>query len=446
MPDRESTPTSLTISLGKNLGEYTFTSFDDIKEFIENEGREWDWCLGLKLSSYRFGSSVFTNTINFALKHLSGIAHYWENGSEELEELVESYGEFVDNVNIPFSITPVGRYILDVANRSDVTAIYMLHLHCVPSCNPNTLYETSYEKEYSAIIPYNDHRVMGIHNANEGYRFEANRLLVECKILSSDESIKSLVGSLESGTSRIGKVEEKSKHEFTELIHWIEDQKKDIENDTLETTKKYLRRARAVYRKILRRETAEARKAEEVLASSESELKAAKDAFSAQVEFSETVNYWSEKETKHDTSKVGWAIGVCVALVCILILPILVSLIPNTEFAGTDLIFGAYHPTKLIMTLLVVSVSSYVLRFCSRQFSTQQHLYLEAIERQTMIKTYIGLMMNNKLSEFEDRKIALDTLFRPAQTGIVEDHGSVVASDSIIRIVEKQTGAARASS
>ena len=56
-----------------------------------------------------------------------------------------------------------------------------------------------------------------------------------------------------------------------------------------------------------------------------------------------------------------------------------------------------------------------------------------------MILTYLALMSENKLKEQEDRKIALDTLFRPSQTGIVAEAGSIMPTDSVIKILDKRT-------
>lgn len=45
--------------------------------------------------------------------------------------------------------------------------------------------------------------------------------------------------------------------------------------------------------------------------------------------------------------------------------------------------------------------------------------------------------------EQEDRKIALDALFRPAQTWMVAVQGNIFLSDSVIKIIENQsTGSA----
>ena len=98
------------------------------------------------------------------------------------------------------------------------------------------------------------------------------------------------------------------------------------------------------------------------------------------------------------------------------------------------------NPLELVSTILAISAISYLIRFFAKQYSTQQHLYLEAEERKVMLLTYLALMNENKLKEQEDRKVALDTLFRPAQTGIFNDAShNVVPSDTIVKIFERQS-------
>ncbi len=50
-------------------------------------------------------------------------------------------------------------------------------------------------------------------------------------------------------------------------------------------------------------------------------------------------------------------------------------------------------------------------------------------------------MLNGNLNEHEDRKIALDSLFRHSPTGVVDEATPSTPADSIIKIIEKQVSA-----
>lgn len=47
-------------------------------------------------------------------------------------------------------------------------------------------------------------------------------------------------------------------------------------------------------------------------------------------------------------------------------------------------------------------------------------------------------MSENKLKDSEDRKVALDVLFRPASTGIIQEQGNVMPTDSIIKVIRSK--------
>ena len=54
---------------------------------------------------------------------------------------------------------------------------------------------------------------------------------------------------------------------------------------------------------------------------------------------------------------------------------------------------------------------------------SERHLEIDAGERVAMIKTYLALTAEDKVSEVE-RPLVLSPIFRPATDGIVRDDGS----------------------
>ncbi|KZN49887.1 DUF6161 domain-containing protein [Pseudoalteromonas luteoviolacea] len=170
----------------------------------------------------------------------------------------------------------------------------------------------------------------------------------------------------------------------------------------------------------------------------------AQDVYLSQVELDVSVKYWGDKQAAHKKSRNMWLlvlIGLSIITVTIpFTLPKFVTWFYEDQ-PDVTLILGVFNPISILATVIFISLLSFTIRFCSRQYSTDQHLYLEAEERKTMLKTYLALMNEGKLVEQEDRKVALDALFRPAQTGIVADHGAVVPTDSVVRIIEKHAKA-----
>lgn len=145
------------------------------------------------------------------------------------------------------------------------------------------------------------------------------------------------------------------------------------------------------------------------------------------------------KRSDHNTSSKTWLGFLFGTIILTAVAPFLIyNYLPVDVLPEKKLLLGFINPISLVMSLLTVSLLSFGIRFCSRQYSSHKHLHLEAYERKTMLKTYLALMHEGKLNEYEDRKVALDTLFRPAQTGIVADTSSIVPSDQIVKIIEKQ--------
>jgi hypothetical protein len=156
----------------------------------------------------------------------------------------------------------------------------------------------------------------------------------------------------------------------------------------------------------------------------------------------ESVGYWKVKESNHKCERINWFNGVIGLVVATLIMPLIVMAATTwltNDLMKDNLIMGVLNPLVITATLITLSLCTFGVKFCSRQFSSARHLELEATERRTMILTYLALMSENKLKEQEDRKIALDTLFRPSQTGIVTDTGSIMPTDSVIKIFDKRT-------
>jgi hypothetical protein len=59
------------------------------------------------------------------------------------------------------------------------------------------------------------------------------------------------------------------------------------------------------------------------------------------------------------------------------------------------------------------------------------HLYIDATERVTMIKTYLALLEEGTGYEKNDKKVMLNNIFRPTNHGIIKDETSVTVADII---------------
>lgn len=87
---------------------------------------------------------------------------------------------------------------------------------------------------------------------------------------------------------------------------------------------------------------------------------------------------------------------------------------------------------------LIVTLMSVLLRLCLRQYNTRTYLHHDAEERVTMIKTYLALASEGKLTSEGDMKLVLDTLFRASQSGAIPDQTPATPIELIVKAITER--------
>jgi len=77
----------------------------------------------------------------------------------------------------------------------------------------------------------------------------------------------------------------------------------------------------------------------------------------------------------------------------------------------------------LILAGLGAGAIAWGLRILVRLFLSAVHLQADADERVTMLQTYLALMKNGEGIQDDDRALMIQTVFRPASSGIVKEDG-----------------------
>lgn len=409
---------------------------EDLSEFIEKEYDLWRSQLITNQNPIREVSNAIYNAVyRAAFDALNNISSQWTNEYYP-EEKINTFNAFSELQITPYSFTPIGNYCQKLFTTEHITAMYMLYLYALPRGDKNSSIHSDYYKFYESVNPTNQNTSFtNTYKGHEAYRLKANRLLLKLQILAGNDEIDSYLVSLEDAYNKTKKIVKNSEAEYKKYLDWKGE--KEIEHaqwfskfkdDILERGKQTLRRLVLIALKRVRL--------------SRKTLEASRAAFESQVNFTETVQYWNTKEADHNRDKKYWLCGIIGFVILSITAPIGVTFIPDGNLNTTteNLMFGYFHPVKLLITTLIVSFGSFAIRFCSKQFSYHNHLALTALERQVMLKTYIGLMLNGNLNEHEDRKIALDSLFRHSPTGVIDEATPSTPADSIIKIIERQTG------
>ncbi len=254
----------------------------------------------------------------------------------------------------------------------------------------------------------------------------------------------------------------------------------------LDARQKYVQRKRLRrYRKVfdgVRKEAAVARN--EAMASrneAAADLKAAYDTYHAQVDLNSSIVYWSAKVVKHDRSRRVWLCAVIISMMITFIGPAAyyalggvsalaawrhsdlqqaIKVVANTPSNQEVVAQGekANAPTKdkvipsitvetvavasgiadLTGAALLVALLSVLLRLSLRQYNTAIYLGHDAEERITMLKTYLALSNEGKLTADGDMKLVLETLFRASQTGGVADASPTTPIELIVKAITER--------
>lgn len=130
-----------------------------------------------------------------------------------------------------------------------------------------------------------------------------------------------------------------------------------------------------------------------------------------------SVRYWKNKLKTH-------TIGMSLAGV-LMIFFALGTVVLFLDVAGKYL-DTTIDQVKLWQIGIVIVVSTFgiwLTRLMSKIFISNLHLRTDASERVTMMVTYIAMLRDETGLENDERKLILQTLFRPSSTGYIKDEG-----------------------
>lgn len=164
----------------------------------------------------------------------------------------------------------------------------------------------------------------------------------------------------------------------------------------------------------------------------EAEMQNLKDAYDKHMSLAAPVEYWETKQARHFkwmavTGLVTAAGMVAAGALLHCELAAVAQQATSTTTTAKDGVVGvlsAIATWRLGSFLLLATLAFWVLRLLVRIFLSNLHLENDAAERVTMVKTYLALIRDGKLSSDSDNlKAVLAALFRPTGDGIVKDEG-----------------------
>jgi len=129
------------------------------------------------------------------------------------------------------------------------------------------------------------------------------------------------------------------------------------------------------------------------------------------------VQYWKNKAQSHGSTatKLAWACGIVGVIVAVFIgLETFIAVGPLQKVSDLPL-------WKAAMLLLTAIIGVWSIRVLVRLLLSNLHLKSDAVERRTMLLTYLALLRRGQGPKEDQREMILQILFRPSATGIVKD-------------------------
>jgi hypothetical protein len=146
-------------------------------------------------------------------------------------------------------------------------------------------------------------------------------------------------------------------------------------------------------------------------------LQAMKDVYEQHMALSAPVEYWNTRATSMFWRMIltgGVLIVGFIVLACVLYanFPTLKANEPKAE----------HRLWELALLLGTVGILAWPLRIVAKIFMSAVHLEADALEKRTMVLSYLAMLKENAVTE-KQRDIVLASVFRPSTTGIVNDDG-----------------------
>ncbi|MAC06903.1 MAG: hypothetical protein CL671_14995 [Balneola sp.] len=366
-----------TVDLGNNGGRKIFYSIEKIKEWIDYEHQYWNW-----ISPYNREHNVL-KYYNHHFQHINQIrqlVHLLNQQEGEVEEnkinevqslIVNAY----KNNNIIHSKSIKALYLEKLRKKNERYAAYTFsyfygnrqnHIDFILAAFDGLLFEKGYRDLNLRTNKELAHEL--IEDLKES-KSEAEGLL-EQSVLESTDIVE-----------RLEIILEKYKEDFSTQLK----SQNDEFGKLVQTTSESLSNIEAVYDKKLAVQS--------------------------------SVRYWKAKAKSHKDflDKFYWIFGSIISVSALIIFLQIKYL-----FKG----YGVDTPPPYWLAAIVIltmAVAIWLVRVLAKIMLSNIHLRTDADERRVMILTYLSLLRRENAITEEDRKVILQTLFRPSATGIIKD-------------------------
>ncbi|ABC30475.1 hypothetical protein HCH_03741 [Hahella chejuensis KCTC 2396] len=381
--DDQDSPGSF-ITLKTDIGERSFETYDELKEWYTKEANAWGWLQETIQKKHDATLADVWNRISSPLNRIRKFVDNFPTFSENPEELHKQKKglqiEIHNSVEKGYTTTKSkeGIFILSLKGKS-------------------TSLIAGYALAFIKEIEVNTNSNAAIEGCYWGLQFRHGHA-----VESIAPNIRSLNLKIEEWERRLNKslkshLEERGTHESD------------------------LKELKDNFRKIIiesKNQCEESKSALELLLKeSKAELDNIELVYDKKLALKSSVNYWINKRKHHQN------VMTCMAL---LTLGIGTSTGAGFIWAAKSFLTEAAAQTPLWKLGVMLAISTFgiwMTRISSKIFISNLHLRTDADERVTMIQTYLALLREDNAINENERQLILQTLFRHSTSGIIKDEG-----------------------
>ncbi|MFH0022808.1 hypothetical protein ACFZAC_14535 [Pseudomonas fluorescens] len=434
---------------------------DIVDRVFESDFNRWDWIKNLNINeALEYYYAHITEAKDKLLSY---------NFKEKQSHSNRSYPQ-VDLRNYVYSESQFGQFVFKtISQHGELVAYYILDIAIADSHkNPTNINRSDILKKSSTYEFHLAHFLFFQH-INAGDYIGDN----------SNKKIQSLVEDF-SNTARNTLEEIKLTNDTaSKLLH----------KTSKEQNQQQLRNKRRAFIALQRYKKAFQKVREEAHATKEAaatDLKNAYNTYHAQVDLNSSIIYWKEKATQHSQSKWKWLLVVTTSILLTFASPVIYysmggasaftvkrheniaqdiatnltsehikqSTTPSNPDSNkvpenkVDKVEPLYKTTEklalasgiadLTGAALIITLMSVLLRLSLRQYNMSIFLAHDAEERVTMLKTYLALSNEGKLTSDGDMKLVLEALFRPSQPSSIPDNTPATPIELIVKAITEK--------
>lgn len=376
-----------------------------MQESIEKEANAWSWLKGFQteLPGYK---ELFDLNTRFSRENSKAIP-----SDEKLESLLEDFHNLVETKGIILSTSTSGRFINSLEDKEVASSALGVFLGKTDKKLEGALSALLFRKGLrKKLLPEKQAYLDLLAEIRSDSRRQLEALTeTEQELSNRCRASEQLVLGLDSRVKKAIEEAESQKDTFIGKVNNEIDLKlKDASAEAQDRIDKLKE------------------KLEDETSSAKERINNFVEAYKSEMQLQAPVSFWEENKKFHRNRAKYFGIA------SLIISPIIFVMITwiGWEVLSTEKVLWG----KVGVVIFATSLAVWLIRILVRMYLSHNHLELSSQERIIMTKSYLALLSEGGASSPEERQLVLQSIFRPAATGIITDDG---APPNVIELINR---------